>query len=265
MEALMVSNNGLIPTMQYSASLGWKKVDAQVIGESTLTLSVNGYEWIRFQCTPLAQVELACGFLFNEGFIETKKEIADVQLCQDGTHVDIWLNHSVSMPESWKRTSGCGGGATHQAAPLKVKRNIDNASLEPKKILALMEMFQESQELYRETGGIHSSALSDGESIVQLCEDIGRHNTLDKLAGYLLFHPREMEQRVILTTGRISSEMLQKALRLRANLVVSRTSPTVASIQLAEQAGITLAGYARRSQMTIYTQSPRVDADLQIQ
>jgi FdhD protein len=258
MEVQVTTNDDLISTMRYSTSQGWNRDDVHVIGESTLTLSVNGIEWISFQCTPLEQTELACGFLYNEGIIETQAEIADAQLCPDGSHIDLWLSHAAPRPETWKRTSGCGGGATHREAPFATLPSQAGPALDPMKILALLDQFGENQVLYRETGGIHSSGLSDGNEIVHLCEDIGRHNTLDKLAGYLLLNPQDLERRILMTTGRISSEMLQKAARLRAEVIVSRTSPTIASIRLADQAGITLAGYARHSQMLVYTHSERL-------
>jgi FdhD protein len=258
----LLSSNEMVSFLQFSTAEGWKKIQAHVIGEATLTLSVNGFEWISFQCTPLEQVELVCGFLYNEGFIETKEEIADAQLCPDGTHVDLWLNHSVQRPDTWKRTSGCGGGATQPDAPLAPVSVQDGPGLDPLKILSLMDQFIDSQALYRETGGIHSSAWSEGDKIIHMSEDVGRHNTLDKLAGFMLLNPLPLKLRILFTSGRISSEMLQKAARLGAEIVVSRTSPTVASIRLAEQAGITLAGYARHSQMVVYTQSSRFNPGL---
>ena len=108
------------------------------------------------------------------------------------------------------------------------------------------------------SGGVHSSALSNGKRILRIVEDIGRHNTLDKLAGHLILHPEPVERKVLLTTGRVSSEMLQKSARIGCEVVVSRTSPTSESIRLAEQSGITLVGYARRSQMTVYTHPSRL-------
>jgi FdhD protein len=121
-----------------------------------------------------------------------------------------------------------------------------------------MDQLLAAQEMYHEARGIHCSALSDGRKLVYRAEDIGRHNTLDKLAGMLLLEPRELSPRIVLTTGRVSSEMLSKAARLQADVVLSRTSPTTHSIQLAKDAGITLVGYARRAQMFVYTHPERL-------
>jgi FdhD protein len=118
-------------------------------------------------------------------------------------------------------------------------------------------MLFDSQELYRETGGVHTSALSDGEKILVSAEDIGRHNTLDKIAGLCLMNNIWPDARILITTGRISSEMLQKAARLQAPILISRTSPSSLSIEMAERYGITLIGYARRQRFNVYSNAQR--------
>jgi FdhD protein len=100
--------------------------------------------------------------------------------------------------------------------------------------------------------------LSDGQHILYQVEDIGRHNTLDKLAGRLLLESGVGSPKILLTTGRISSEMMTKAIRMGVEVVVSRTSPTTHSIQLAQAAGVTLIGYARRTEFLVYTHPERL-------
>jgi len=119
-------------------------------------------------------------------------------------------------------------------------------------------MLLSSQELYRETGGVHTSALSDGEKILIVAEDIGRHNTLDKIAGRCLMENIWPDERILLTTGRISSEMLQKAARLGADAVISRTAPSSLAVEMAESLGITLIGYARRDRFNVYAHEERI-------
>jgi FdhD protein len=244
--------------MRYSSTTGWSQVDARVIGEAKVQMSVNGIEWLSFQCTPTSLEELALGFLYNEGIIETLAEIADVQLCPDGSHIDVWTHHAVKQPERWTRTSGCGGGATNSQAPIIPIPILAGSNLNPEKLIQAMNLLQEAQGIYKETGGIHCSALSNGDKILLSCEDIGRHNTIDKIAGHLLRKGLDTRGLILLTTGRISSEMLQKAARMHIEVVVSRTSPTSGSVQLADQAGITLTGYARRDHINIYTHPERL-------
>jgi len=238
----------------------WKSFDAETIVETPVSLTVNGIVWITFMCTPINLEALAVGFLYNEGIIEKMEEVEDVRVCEHGDNVDVWLNHAAEQPTSWRRTSGCTGGVT--AVDLLAKPNIslsgNGIRVKPETIGHLVEMLFEAQSLYRETGGVHTSALSDGEKIMISAEDIGRHNTLDKIAGLCLMNNIWPTTRILISTGRISSEMLQKAARLEAPILISRTSPSSLSIEMAERYGITLIGYARKHRFNVYTNSYRV-------
>ncbi|HVF24703.1 MAG TPA: formate dehydrogenase accessory sulfurtransferase FdhD [Anaerolineales bacterium] len=238
----------------------WEPHDAETIVEAPVSLTVNGQVWLSFMCTPVNLEALAVGFLYNEGVLESMDEVEDVRVCEHGDNVDVWLNRSVAQPNSWRRTSGCTGGVT--AVDLLARPNIsfdgEQPKVPPEAIGHLVEMLFESQELYRETGGVHTSALSDGEKILISAEDIGRHNTLDKIAGLCLMNNVWPETRILITTGRISSEMLQKAARLEVPILISRTSPSSLSIEMAERYGITLIGYARTHRFNVYSNSQRV-------
>jgi FdhD protein len=243
----------------------WTKHDAQIIVEMPVSLTVNGEAWLSFMCTPIDLEALALGFLFNEGLIESMAEVASVRVCATGDNVDVWLHHGVEQPPRWRRTSGCTGGVTSveetpeeedSIAPAPVMTN--GSGLQPRQISALIELLFESQDLYRQSGGVHTSALTDGQKTYAVCEDIGRHNTLDKIAGRCLMESIEMQRRILVTTGRISSEMIQKAKRLGAAVVISRTSPSSLSIELAQRWGITLIGYARRNSFRVYTHPQRI-------
>ena len=238
----------------------WKPFDAETIVETPVSLTVNGQVWLTFMCTPVNLEAMSVGFLYNEGIIESMQEVEDVRVCEHSDNVDVWLDRSVEQPQSWRRTSGCTGGVTAVDA---LARGADYILGDPPQLPAeavghLVEMLIESQELYRETGGVHTSVLGDGKKIVFVGEDIGRHNTLDKIAGLCLMHNVWPETRILLTTGRISSEMLQKAARLKAPILISRTSPSSLSIQMAERYGITLIGYARRDRFNVYSNAQRV-------
>jgi len=238
----------------------WEHHDAETIVETPVSLTVNGAVWLSFMCTPVDLEAMAVGFLYNEGVIETMDDVADVRVCEHGDNVDVWLNYDAEQPTSWRRTSGCTGGVT--AVDLLARPDVsfeeDKFNVGPEAIGHLVEMLFESQALYRETGGVHTSALSDGEKIVFAAEDIGRHNTLDKIAGLCLMNDTWPKTRILITTGRISSEMLQKAARLQAPILISRTSPSSLSIEMAKRYGITLIGYARRHRFNVYSNGQRV-------
>ena len=238
----------------------WVSLNAETIVETPVSLTVNGEVWITFMCTPIHLEALAVGFLYNEGIIEKMDEVSDVHVCEHGDNVDVWLNHDAQQPASWRRTSGCTGGVT--GVDLLAKPNIsfngNKPKVPPETIMKLVEILFQAQSLYRKTGGVHTSALSNGENILISTEDIGRHNTLDKIAGLCLMNNMWPETRVLITTGRISSEMLQKAARLNAPILISRTSPSSLSIEMAERYGITLIGYARRHRFNVYSNAQRV-------
>ena len=238
----------------------WEHHNAETIVEMPVSLTVNGQVWISFMCTPVHLEALAVGFLYNEGIVESMAEVADARICEHGDNVDVWLNHSADQPTSWRRTSGCTGGVT--AVDLLAKPNVHfeltRLKVDPEAVGLLVDKLFEVQSLYHETGGVHTSALCDGEKVLLVAEDIGRHNTLDKIAGLCLMNNIDSKDQILITTGRISSEMLQKAARLGVPILISRTSPSSLSIEMAERYGITLIGYARRQRFNVYSNAGRV-------
>ncbi len=250
----------MLKTTTYHAGQ-WEENRVQIISEQPVGLTVNNEPWLKFMCTPIQLEALATGFLYNEEIIESIDEIASMRVCPGDVNIDVWLNRSVKKPGVWIRTSGCSGGETSVVGPplrLRKLKHTDGARLPPGSIGNLIEKLNASQELYRKSGGVHTSVLSDGEAILLVAEDIGRHNTLDKLAGLCLLEKVEPALKIIVTTGRVSSEMIQKAGRMGAAVVISRTSPTTLSVDMARRMGITLVGYARRDQYTIYSHPERI-------
>lgn len=234
-------------------------VGSNVIVETSVALTINGEQWLSLLCTPIDLEVLAIGFLYNEGIITELSEVESVRVCPQGDNVDVWLAHAVEKPLNWTRTSGCSGGITGVVAQNDSPQILSNGGvLTAAQINHMLAEFYQVQALYQKTGGVHTSAVSDGRQIVIVAEDIGRHNTLDKLAGRCLLEQLSPSRRILLTTGRISSEMLQKAARLKAPIVISRTSPSSRSVDMAESLGITLIGYARRDHFTIYTHPERI-------
>jgi FdhD protein len=236
----------------------WAPLDRSVIVETPVSLTVNGKVWLTLMCTPIDLEALAVGFLFNEGVLRSKDEIELVQVCHQGDNVDVWLRHPVEQPRDWRRTSGCTGGATAVILEQMHPELKNGFILTPEMIHAHIETLLESQSLYREVGGVHTSILSDGKRVIASGEDVGRHNSLDKISGKCLLEDLQPSRKILVTTGRVSSEMIQKAARIEAPVVISRTSASSLSVMLAEKWGITLVGYARRDQFIVYTHSGRI-------
>ncbi len=244
----------ILNTLSYRSGK-WEQKRTNIISEQSINLTVNNEPWLTFMCTPTDLEALAVGFLYNEEIIETMEDVASVRVCPEQTNIDVWLNTSVKKPENWTRTTGCSGGETSMpnGAPRIIKVVDHNgAALPSERVGELIYLLGEVQTLYKESGGVHTSALSDGEKILIVAEDIGRHNTLDKISGRYIMEGIKPARKIILTTGRISSEMIQKAGRIGASVVISRTSPSSLSVEMADELGITLIGYARRDRFTIY-------------
>ena len=226
--------------------------------EDAVTLYVNGEPLVTLMCTPTLLEELALGFLFNEGFIDGLDDVGVVELCGGGRCVDVWLAHSIEPPKLRTITSGCAGGTTFDDT-VTAHGTIESArTITALQATHLMAALHSQARTYRRAGGIHVAGLSDGVELVSVAEDIGRHNALDKLAGHCLRQGRPLADNILLTSGRVSSEMVRKAARMKAPIIVSRTSPTSLSIRLAEAWNITLIGYTRRRSLRVYTGEERV-------
>jgi FdhD protein len=226
--------------------------------EQAVTLIVNGKAWMEMICTPSQVAELAVGFLYNERLIDSKEEISRVYVCDTADYVEVETLKEIKKPTTWVKTTGCAGGQTSQRLEFPIQPILNEATLSAETLAGLLRAFLEEQNRISTSRGLHCSAISDGQALLAIADDIGRHNTLDKLMGYALWHELAAKPAVLITTGRISSEMLQKAARIGAAIVVSLTSPNVYTVQLAEEWGMTLIGYARPERFNIYTHPERI-------
>ena len=254
-----VALDGIVSTEYQQVKGGeWTVVDGGVPQEAALSIYVNGFELATYMCMPRQQDALALGFLANEGLIASMDEVKVIHVCARGTCADVWLSHAIERPSRSIVTSGCGGGLTFEDLSVQMEPLESCVRVTPGQVLGLMRQLYSAGQLYRTVRGIHTSALSDGERLLLVAEDVGRHNTLDKLRGLALMQGIETRDRVLLSSGRVSSDMLVKAVRMGAPVVVSRTSPTSLSVALARAWGVTLIGYARAGRMNVYAGADRV-------
>ena len=238
----------------------WQSHSGNVIEELTLTIYVNGEEFVSMMGTPLNQDWLAVGFLMNEGILEDLDEIKDLKVTKDGCCIDVWLDRTVDLPQKMVLTSGCGGGLTQEDPLIEIEPLPFGISTVPDVILKAYTYLQSKDSLYARARGVHAAGLLDLETgeLLQVTEDIGRHNTIDKLHGACLMQGIEMEGRALITTGRISSEMLRKGAFMKCPIIASRTSPTSAAVDLARTWNITLVGYARHGKLRVYCNPERL-------
>lgn len=253
--------SGAVPVQyQLKENERWRAVTAAVVAEDALCIHVNGQQLATLMVTPTHPQALALGFLRSEGFIDGLHDIASLTLSENRTCVDVWLHKSFSLPRTSIKTSGCGGGLTFddltaQRQPLPIAETFA-----PEHIIQRTFELQDKAILYPVTRGIHASALCTATEILLIAEDVGRHNTLDKLWGKALQAGIDTEGCIIVTTGRVSSEMLGKAAKMGVPVVASRTSPTSHSVRLAQAWTITLIGYVRRNGLRVYATPARVGA-----
>ncbi len=234
-------------------------VDSAVIEEALVCISVNGQELATFMCTPHRLEELAIGFLRSEGFIQSLDDIEILHLSDGGTCVDIWLRDlSFTPPKRHIITSGCGGGVTFDDLSQRHPPLNTAMTVTPQQIAVLMQKLHLAAELYKEVRGVHTSALSDGHELVLIAQDVGRHNTIDRLWGQALQRGINPEGWILLASGRISSEMLNKAAKMKTPIVISRTSPTSLSVELGRTWNITVVGYARGNTFRVYSAPERI-------
>jgi len=251
--------DGTVPFRYHQYAGHWREVEAEVIEEGMITLFVNGRELASLMCSPRDPLQLALGFLANEDFISSYEDIAVETVCAAGDCVDIWLTKSIwDRPRRRIITSGCGGGLTFADLAAHQEPVTAQIAIEPQVVGELMTRMQTRDSLYARARGVHTSALSDGELLVVVAEDIGRHNTIDRLRGECLRQGVEPEGMMLLATGRISSEMINKAAKMGCPIVASRTSPTSMSVGLAREWNITLCGYVRRTRMNVYAHPERL-------
>ena len=215
---------------------------------------------------------LAVGFLHSEGILLHREELLSYQLdSKEGTfHAQLQENPSLKTRLKGKRavTTGCGKGTvffdvldaltTHPIEPIEKHEAIPFEV-----ILQQSSTFQKRSILFQETGGVHACALCDREGIRLFHEDVGRHNALDKVIGEALLNHISVNDKWLITSGRLSSEMVIKTARYGIATLISRSAPTNLAVELAGQLNMTLIGFARGNRMNIYTGGERVSISTQ--
>ena len=232
--------------------------------EFALTIILNNQELVTLLCSPADLKYLAIGFLVSEGLLKSKDEIKKIVVDDQRGVVRVETEEDKGLASQllFKRliTSGCGRGASfYSAADVKNQAKVESQiTISAPQVFALVNQFQHRSQVYKATGGVHSAALCDTESILLFSEDIGRHNAIDKIFGECILTDLPTQDRIMITSGRISSEILLKVARRNIPILISKSAPTNLGVKLAADLGITLIGFARGKRMNVYTDSWRV-------
>jgi FdhD protein len=235
----------------------FEETEDYIAVEKRLRISLNGRELVSLYCTPSMIRELVIGLLLTEGVVRDKfcAEKMSIEY-RDEIIVDIPADEDIVMGNRTV-TSGCMGGITF-VREKDFEKVTDNFSIDAKTLKDIFKEFQQHSELFRLTGCVHSAALSDGKQILVFAEDIGRHNAVDKVIGYCIFENIPFTKKLMLISGRLSSEIASKCSRWGIPIVASRTAPTDLAIEIAERAGVTLIGFVRGERMNVYTGEQRI-------
>lgn len=234
-----------------------RQEERTILREGLLEVYLNGVLSLKLVCTPADLSALVLGHLFSEGRIRAAKDVASLSVSKDGARADVVLaesqNGGAGIPLE-VRACGCGENGVlghpdlaEEIAPLK------EFSWEPRWIHELAMAFRAGAPLYRQTHGIHSCYLMREGRILYLCEDIGRHNALDKALGRALIDGVPLGECVLFSSGRIPRDMMEKAVRARVPLLASNAVPTDEAVDLARKYHITLICTARPDGMDIFS------------
>lgn len=233
----------------------------QVVNEMVLNLAIDFKNLSAMTCSPEHLEELAAGYLVTSGIVTAENRLSSLKYEESKNIMHIELEDNSVIKEmvfSKLKPVGCGAGTL--LFNLKRSDNIPTSDLTVTntQISALMNEFNKSSELFLSTGGVHSAAVSDGNSILVMREDIGRHNAIDKVIGNMYLAGKPFNDKIVLTSGRISSEIVLKLIYAGVRMIISRSAPTWKAIELAEENVITLIGFARSTNFNVYSHFERV-------
>ena len=246
---------------------GRRDVEEVVVMEFPLTIILNNQELVTLLCSPRDLKYLAIGFLSSEGLIHNKGEIGKIILADDGSVVRVETEGDIEevIERPFKRyisSSGGRGVTPYPAYDVASKGRVESEMrISANVVFTLTEEFQQRSQIYKVTHGVHSAALCDAKDILLFAEDIGRHNAIDKLFGRCILEEIPTGDRLVISSGRISSEILLKIARRDIPIVISKAAPTDRAVDLAAHLGITLIGFVRGRSMNVYTGSWRVIGD----
>lgn len=239
-----------------------------VIRERPVTLYINGREVVTLLCAGQHLDELAVGFFYSEGFVKSPEDVRHIEVDEGEGKVNFsTANDDLVTERLWQKrtiTSGCGKGSVfYYSLDALLSRPVESGlRVSPARILDRMEEMNRLSETYRKTHGVHNALLATAERTILFREDIGRHNAVDMIVGHVFLQKISLGDKILVTTGRLTSEMLIKAAKVGIPVVVSRNTATSLAVELATALRITLIGHAKAGKFIVYSGRERIDADL---
>ncbi|MCK1993989.1 formate dehydrogenase accessory sulfurtransferase FdhD [Peribacillus muralis] len=244
----------------------FKRAEDIIVTEFPVTVKINEQEVVTMVCTPEYIEDMVIGYLASEGIIRRYEEIKDIWFQEKEGYVHVKVDKLNPYYQSFQNkryiTSCCGmsrqGFVFVNDALTAKKMNEIRVKISTDDCLRLMRNLQESATIFHDTGGVHNASLCDVEDFMISRMDIGRHNALDKIYGYCLKNDIPIGNKIIVFSGRISSEILLKVAKIGCEIVLSKSAPTELALELAEDLGITTVGFIRQESFNIYTCPERI-------
>ncbi len=242
-------------------------VQDKIVTEYPVTIKINGDEFATMVCSPQYIEDMVVGFLASEGVIRRYEDIDDIWFERKAGFVHIKtkkMNEFYQKFHSKRYITSCCGKSRQgfyfindaKTAKVMADRHV---TLSFADCFRLMNLMQHSADIFQQTGGVHNAALCDKQGIVISRMDIGRHNALDKIYGYCLKNDISLVGKIIVFSGRISSEILLKVAKIGCEVVLSKSAPTELALQLADELGITTVGFIRQQSLNVYTHPSRIE------
>ncbi len=244
---------------------GQKPGHDEIACEMPLTIFFNGAELLTTLCTPVDLDYLTAGILESEGLISGPADISSMKMSTDerSVYVESPVNIDLQEKAAFKPLIASGGGKGSSSYDLRraLKGMVESeVTISTDQIIALANDFLTHSSTYENTHGVHSAALSDSQKIILFQDDIGRHNALDKIFGECLVKEMPLNDGIILTSGRVSSEIILKIARRRVPVLISKASPTNQGVSLAKGIGITLVRVTRGGNIFVYSHPERISS-----
>ena len=254
-----------------------KPIETSVPMERPLTLYLNGQEIVTMMTIGDYPDYLAVGYLLNQNMLKPGDEIAGIDFDAEIDTVVVRTRQRTNFEDKLKKktlTSGCAQGTVFGDLMEKfedIKLPAD-AVLKTSWIYALSKKINTTPSLYLEAGAIHGCVLCEEDRPLIYMEDVGRHNAIDKIAGYMFMNRMSSDGKIFYTTGRLTSEMVIKCVQMRIPILISRSGFTAWGVDLARQAGLTLIGRAKGKrfvavagqQRIVYDVDPRAVGDEEV-
>ncbi|MFO7918204.1 MAG: formate dehydrogenase accessory sulfurtransferase FdhD [Anaerolineae bacterium] len=258
---------------------GGEEKKIEIVREEPLSLHINGRQAALLMRMPGRERELVAGFCVSEGLVKSFSDVLTIQHCgrtsiaaEEGSEGEAVISRnrahvvvrSGGLQEEARLEvvrlirAGCGAVDVDRSE-LPLPTVDEGPEIDYQILFGLSRDMRDAQRVHKRVGGVHAAALYDieGQRVV-LCEDVGRHNAVDKVIGYCLLRDVSLSDKLLLCSGRLSYEMVTKAIRMGIPALASMSSPTSLAVQIADQFNLTMVGYLGGQRMTVYTHSERL-------